>query len=77
MGSFTSEEIASVSATIAQNRTKDVIGDAMAEMLKDADVLQHYLYDPVARIDPVEKVRLHRTIGELGLGKPLACEETE
>ena len=49
-GDFSQDEIRSVSKMISSHRAKDKTDETMAELLKDADVLQHYLYNPTAAI---------------------------
>jgi uncharacterized protein len=46
IGEFTQDEIRSVSNMIEFHSAKDRTDDLAAEVLKDADVLQHYLYNP-------------------------------
>ncbi len=46
MGSFSTEEIDVICIAIARHGDKQSIDGEMDELLKDADVLQHYLYNP-------------------------------
>jgi uncharacterized protein len=46
LGCFTPEEIAVVGCAIARHSDKEACDEAMDELLKDADVLQHFLYNP-------------------------------
>lgn len=76
-GSFSEAEIGLVCDAIARHSDKESIDDEMAELLKDADVFQHYLYNPRifaegasgARgpIQPARARRLNRVLAELGI----------
>jgi uncharacterized protein len=46
LGCFSPEEIAMVVGAIAHHSTKDECHGAFDELLKGADVLQHFLYNP-------------------------------
>ncbi len=46
LGTFSDDEIAVVARAIARHSDKDAIDGPMDEILKDADVLQHWLYNP-------------------------------
>lgn len=69
---FTESEIALVCDAISHHSDKGGTHGEMAELLKDADVLQHYLYNPAltdmsknnASLD-----RLRRILGEFTLNK--------
>ena len=79
LGCFTPEEIALVGCAIARHSDKDACHDAMDELLKDADVLQHFLYNPHIGSElsgqrqdvPAEAApwisRWRNTLGELGM----------
>ncbi len=67
-GGFSEDEIASISEAISTHSTKGEIHDPMAELLKDADVLQPYLYDPAEELSEDRSRRLEGMMGELGLG---------
>ncbi len=45
-GEFAEDEIALVREAISCHDVKDRVDGEMADLLKDADVLQHYLYNP-------------------------------
>jgi uncharacterized protein len=64
---FTPGEIALVSTAISRHSNKGARDGEMAELLKDADVLQHYLYNPALEILPGEKARLVSILDEMGL----------
>ena len=55
LGCFIQDEIAVVCEAISRHSAKDKVDGEMAEMLKDADVFQHYLYNPAL----IEKQRAH------------------
>lgn len=67
-GAYTEEEIAAICDAIAHHSDKAGVHGALAELLKDADVLQHYLYNP-ALLAPEWKgrARAERICAELGL----------
>ena len=67
LGTFTREQIDLVCDAIACHSDKDRKHSEMAELLKDADVLQHYLYNP--GLTPVPRGRLARVLEELGMGR--------
>jgi uncharacterized protein len=67
---FTESEIATISEAIAPHGTKGEMHGAYDEPLKDADVLQHHLYN--TRLEPVEtdenqRTRPAATLEELGV----------
>ena len=43
---FSPDEVATITHAIARHSDKDAINEPMDELLKDADVLQHWLYNP-------------------------------
>ena len=49
MGDYSPDEIDMVTEAIRVHSTKDRVDGPFAELLKDADVLQHCLYDPFLR----------------------------
>ena len=65
---FAQTEIDLVCQSIAHHRRKDEVHAAFDEVLKDADVLQHHLYN--VRFVPLEKenARLSALYRKLGLG---------
>ena len=63
--SYTEPEISVISKAISAHSNKPDIGDPYDELIKDADVLQHYLYNPSA-VKEDEKPRLYKTLEELG-----------
>ncbi len=66
-GSFSSEEIDKISQAIYNHSDKTNIDTSFDEILKDADVLQHCLYNPLADVAEHEKDRFRRLKEELGL----------
>jgi uncharacterized protein len=46
LGIFSHEEIEAITRAIARHSDKAAIDEPMAELLKDADVTHHWLYDP-------------------------------
>ena len=67
LGCFRPDEIASVCGAIARHSDKVDRDGQMAELLKDADVLQHYLYNPALGSKAATRERLERVLGELGV----------
>jgi uncharacterized protein len=73
LGSFSEAEIEQVCTAAAAHTDKQRVEDsAMAELLKDADVLQHYLYNPQIFMDrfsdrAANMNRLARVLAELGI----------
>ncbi|MBU3143798.1 HD domain-containing protein [Clostridium sp. CF012] len=63
---FTEEEIAIICEMILNHSDKQTINGIYSELLKDADVLQHYLYNTSFEINDHERKRLTRIIEELG-----------
>jgi uncharacterized protein len=68
LGRFTAAEIAAICQAISRHRAKGEIDGDVDELLKDADVLQHYLYNPGFTAPPKEKPRLESVLTELGVG---------
>ena len=66
-GRFSAAEMEEVCAAIAHHSAKGEIHGEMAELLKDADVLQHYLYNPGLMTAPQKSQRLEDILAELGL----------
>ncbi len=80
LGTFSTEEIEVICHAIARHSDKQSIDGEMDELLKDADVLQHYLYNPDVFIEtakgqaspmsatkPMRIQRLERTLVELSI----------
>jgi len=67
LGSFREDEIAAVCTAIARHSDKQTVHGPLDEVLKDADVLQHMLYDPLQEGGDSQKSRRVRLKEELGL----------
>lgn len=67
LDAFTNEEIDIISQAIYHHSDNDNIDSLFDEILKDADVLQHCLYNPLADIAEHEKERFYKLKIELGL----------
>lgn len=67
IGSFSSHEIDKISQAIYKHSDKTNIDTLFDEILKDADVLQHCLYNPLAHVAEHEKERFRLLKEELGL----------
>jgi len=66
-GDFTPSQIDVVADAIAHHSDKTAVHGELAELLKDADVLQHYLYNPALEPHRGENARLAKILAELGL----------
>lgn len=64
---FSPYETAAICTAIAHHSDKAVLHDPLSELLKDADVLQHALYDPTAAVKPFEHERYTHLCCELEL----------
>ncbi len=64
---FSEEEIDIICSSIFSHSNKQNVDNAYCEILKDADVLQHYLYNTNLPINENEKDRLNMLFKELGL----------
>lgn len=65
-GAYNEHEVAAVCDAIARHSTKDAVDGELAELLKDADVFQHYIYNPALGVVHDDR-RLQRVFGDLGL----------
>jgi uncharacterized protein len=65
LGCFGPDEIAAVCGAIARHSAKAEQDGAMDELLKDADVLQHFLYNPTLPVQEGEQDRLTQILEEL------------
>ncbi|GAF83375.1 unnamed protein product [marine sediment metagenome] len=66
LGAFSPDEIMGISEAISLHGDKGTVDGPLAELLKDADVLQHFLYNPALRNDWEQNTRLSRMLGQLG-----------
>jgi uncharacterized protein len=64
---FSEEEINIICNSIFSHSNKQDVGNGYEEILKDADVLQHYLYNTNFLINQNEKDRLNNLFKELGI----------
>jgi uncharacterized protein len=67
VGGFSQDEIKDVCSAILTHSAKPKVHGPLAELLKDADVLEHYLYNP--QFEVIWKERLDRILDELGLNE--------
>ncbi len=67
IGSFSSDEIDKISQAIYNHSDKTNRNTLFDEILKDADVLQHCLYNPLACVAEHEKDRFRMLKEEFGL----------
>lgn len=66
-GLFTESEQDKIYTAIYNHSDKSAVHDPLSEILKDADVMQHYLYNPLFDIKENEKERLQSLKTEFGL----------
>ena len=67
LGCFAEAEIETICEAIAHHSIKDEVHGAYDELLKDADVLQHYLYNTLLPPLDKERARLAALRKELGI----------
>ena len=67
LGCFTLEEIGVVTEAISRHSDKGAVHDDFDELLKDADVLQHHLYNTALESHEYMKARLVKVLDELGV----------
>ena len=66
-GAFAEDEIAVVCDAIAHHSAKNQIDGELAELLKDADVFQHHIYNPALGAVAHDDRRLQSVFAELAL----------
>lgn len=66
VGSFSLEEVETIAHAIARHSDKEAVDGPFDELLKDADVLQHWLYDPAQPPHVSHAARRARLIADLG-----------
>ncbi|MBK1813284.1 HD domain-containing protein [Clostridium sp. YIM B02505] len=66
---FTEEEVNTICRAIYNHSNKNDVGGIYEEILKDADVLQHYSYNTTFPVAEHEKERLAKVFSELGIDK--------
>ncbi len=64
---FSEEEMETICTAIYRHSDKAVAHDALDEILKDADVLQHVWYNPLFEVKQAERERYEKLIVELGM----------
>ena len=71
LGCFTEEEISAVGTAILRHSDKGRVHGDFDELLKDADVLQHYLYNTTCEPRECMRARLGKMLDELGVEQTL------
>jgi uncharacterized protein len=66
---FSQQETDAVCQAILHHRAKDEVHAPLDELLKDADVLHHYLYNPGLEQQPSEKPRIAALLAELDIAR--------
>ena len=66
-GLFSPQETGTICQAILHHRAKGEVHAPLDELLKDADVLQHYLYNPGFKQQASEKPRIAAVLAELGV----------
>lgn len=64
---FADNEIDKICSAICHHSDKALHHSSFDEVLKDADVLQHCLYNPLFEVAEHEKVRFHHLKSEFGM----------
>lgn len=64
---FSEEEVEMVCTAIYRHSDKELVHNALDEILKDADVLQHVMYNPLFKMKLTERERYEKLAAELGL----------
>lgn len=64
---FSEEETDLICAAIYRHSDKELVHNALDEILKDADVLQHVMYNPLFEVKMSERERYEKLAAELGL----------
>ena len=67
VGAFSKDEIEKVCEAIYNHSDKDKMQGTLDEILKDADVMQHCLYNPLFPIKEHEKLRWEKLKVEMGM----------
>ena len=66
LGLFSDHEIEIIAAAISNHSAKNKVANTYDEILKDADVLHHCLYNPGFPVAEHEKERFQNILAELG-----------
>ena len=69
LGIFSEEETDLICRAIYNHSDKSTVNDPLDELLKDADVMQHGLYNPLREVRPQEKTRFSALATEFGLSE--------
>lgn len=69
LGIFSEEEKELICMAIYNHGDKSIVHNSLDEVLKDADVMQHILYNPLVEVKEHEKVRFGLLKKEFALGK--------
>lgn len=64
---FSEEEIETVCTVIYRHSDKESVHNGLDEILKDADVLQHVMYNPLFEVKESEQERYEKLMAELGM----------
>ena len=64
---FTEDEIKSICSAIYNHSDKAIVHGALDEILKDADVMQHVLYNPLFDVKEHEQERFNILMSEFGV----------
>jgi uncharacterized protein len=67
LGLFSPQETEAVCQALLHHRAKGEVHEPMDELLKDADALQHYLYNPSFKQQAKEEPRIAAVLAELGV----------
>ena len=67
MGGFSQNEIEKISTAIGHHSEKTITHSAFDEILKDADILQHFMHNPLLHTAEHESPRLAALRAEFGL----------
>ena len=67
LGQFSPQEIDTICQAIQHHRAKGQVHAPLDELLKDADVLSHYLYNPGFKQQADEEPRIAAVLAELGV----------
>lgn len=67
LGLFSKDEIDSVCGAIYNHSDKALVHAPLDELLKDADVMQHALYNPLFEVKQAEQIRFGYLIEEFNL----------
>lgn len=66
---FTNDEISIICTAIYNHSDKSIVHGTLDEILKDADVMQHVLYNPLFEIKEHEQERFEYFMNEFGVEK--------